>query len=110
MKALVEFFPLAAPLFVIVWVTKVHRRCLNELRQAYMNAGLSFSPPPVKSLASLNAWRVFEPRSEDTPAIVGEKERLRREAKRQLRYSGIIFFVAFFGLAILSIFLSQFFN
>jgi hypothetical protein len=106
MKEIIKFLPALALVFMIVWVTVVHRRCLNRLRKVYRDGGIQFEFPT--GMSTLNAWSVFQPASADTEHILAEKEKLRAEAKRQLRYCFPIFFLAFFGLAVLSGILKHF--
>lgn len=108
MNSWIDFLPLLALFFVMAWVTIVHRQCLRRLRQTYKAAGVPLQKP--SGIAFINAWAVFQPQQTDTSQILEEKEMLRAEAKRRLRFSGVIFFLAFFGLAIVSMILKPLFH
>ncbi|HEX8297220.1 MAG TPA: hypothetical protein VF593_13030 [Chthoniobacteraceae bacterium] len=100
MNTWIDFLPLLALVFVIGWVARVHRQCLRRLREAYRSFAIPFPAP--RGIAAFNAWAIFQRHEADTLEILKVKEALQLEAKQRLRLSGVIFFAAFFGLAVLS--------
>ena len=98
LKAFLDFMPVLSPIAAVLWVARVYSSSLEKLRRAYVSAAV-----PVPSSFTTSGWSPFRITPTDPPSLKADKERIVAGIRRRNRLLVPLFFVTFFGLAILSI-------